>query len=92
MFRNLYPAALGHPMGVFFNGPYHVFQPGWRYVPAVPRPGLPPRVFPPPVMPVPLPPGPWRMRFPQPVPMPHYAMGPVGVAWAPARHFAGPRF
>lgn len=97
MFRNVHPIAFGHPMGVIFNGPYHVFparQPAWRYIPAVPRPGLPPGLPPPPVLPPPLPPRPWRMPLPYPVPMPHFGLAPVGVAWAPVinGHFIGPYF
>ncbi|KAF4026867.1 hypothetical protein G4228_018855 [Cervus hanglu yarkandensis] len=86
MFRNLHPVALGHPVGVIFNGPYRivpVMEPAWRCIPAVPCPGLPPGVPPPPVLPAPLPPRPWEMPLPPPVPMPHFALAPIGVAWAP---------
>ncbi|XP_040120913.1 homeobox protein ESX1 [Oryx dammah] len=97
MFRNAHPAALGQPMGVFFNGPYPplpVMQPAWRHIPAVPRPGLPPGMPPPPVLPPPVPPMPWRMPLPYPAPMPHFAVAPVGMAWAPVinGHFIGPYF
>ncbi|KAF3813109.1 hypothetical protein GH733_018947 [Mirounga leonina] len=98
MLRNLAPVALGPPVGVIFDGPYHaipILEAGWRCVPLVPRVLMPPGPPLPPVLPgPPLPPGPPMMPMPPLPPVPPFALAPVGMAWAPVinGHFAGPIF
>lgn len=82
MLRNMAPVALGPPVGVIFDGPYHaipVLDPAWRYVPLVPRGLMPPG---PPLHPgppgPPLPPGPPMIPMPPPPPVPPFALAPVG--------------
>ncbi|XP_077637235.1 homeobox protein ESX1 isoform X1 [Crocuta crocuta] len=95
MLRNLAPVALGPPVGVFFDGPYHaipVLDPAWRCVPLVSR-GLMPAG--PPLHPgPPLPPRPPMIPMPPLSPVPPFALAPVGMAWAPIinGYFAGPIF
>ncbi|XP_043425942.1 homeobox protein ESX1 [Prionailurus bengalensis] len=98
MLRNVAPVALGPPVGVIFDGPYHaipVLDLAWRYVPLVPRGLMPPG---PPLHPGPpgpcLPPGPPMIPMPPPPPVPPFALSPVGVAWAHVinGYFTGPTF
>ncbi|XP_047620281.1 homeobox protein ESX1 [Phacochoerus africanus] len=106
MFGNLAPVALGPPVGVIFEGPYHalpLLEPAWGCIPAVPQPVMPPRPLQPlvlpeprplPLRPQPLPPRPPMMPVPPPPPVAPFALAPVGVAWAPVinGHYAGPIF
>nr|XP_060460565.1 homeobox protein ESX1 [Panthera onca] len=98
MLRNVAPVALGPPVGVIFDGPYHaipVLDPAWRCVPLVPRGLMPPG---PPLHPgppgPPLPPGPPMIPMQPLPPVPPFVLAPVGVAWAHVinGYFTGPIF
>ncbi|XP_008271050.1 homeobox protein ESX1 [Oryctolagus cuniculus] len=97
MLRNMAPFVLGHPMGLFFEGPYNAIpflEPAWRCVPMMPRPPGPPPMPPPHHRP-PAPNGaPPVMPMLHRPPIPPFGLAPVGVAWAPIfnGHFAGPIF